>query len=145
MGPSLASKTCSDMNFINCSARIMIYESVKRFEALEYHQGVSIRYERVEASNSCAKTLIFNSFSFFAVLSVFFLFIHPFSLFYALVFLPFLLSFPFLFVFLLPFIPPSPLFFTLVLSLFFLLMWVSSIAYPNLFGTKKLVVVQQEL
>jgi hypothetical protein len=28
----------------------------ERFEGLEYHQGVSIRYERVEASNSCART-----------------------------------------------------------------------------------------
>jgi hypothetical protein len=36
----------------------------ERFEELKYHQGVSIRYERVEASNSCARTLIFGSSSF---------------------------------------------------------------------------------
>jgi hypothetical protein len=36
----------------------------ERFEGLMYHQGVSIRYERVEASNSCAETLIFSSFFF---------------------------------------------------------------------------------
>jgi hypothetical protein len=44
----------------------------KRFEGLVYHQGASIRYKRVEASNSCARTLIFGSFSFIAFLSKFF-------------------------------------------------------------------------
>jgi hypothetical protein len=34
----------------------------KRFEGLVYHQGASIRYERVEANNSCARNLIFGSF-----------------------------------------------------------------------------------
>jgi hypothetical protein len=34
----------------------------KRFEGLMYHQGASIRYERVEASNLCVRTLIFGSF-----------------------------------------------------------------------------------
>jgi hypothetical protein len=33
----------------------------ERFEGLMYHQGASIRYKRVEASNSCARTLIFGS------------------------------------------------------------------------------------
>jgi hypothetical protein len=32
------------------------------FKGLVYHQGASIRYERVKASNSCARTLIFGSF-----------------------------------------------------------------------------------
>jgi hypothetical protein len=38
----------------------------ERFEGLVYHQGASIRYERVEASNSCSRTLIIGFFSFIA-------------------------------------------------------------------------------
>jgi hypothetical protein len=34
----------------------------ERFKGLIYHQRASIRYERVEASNSCVITLIFGSF-----------------------------------------------------------------------------------
>jgi hypothetical protein len=34
----------------------------ERFEGLMYHQGASIKYERVEARNSCARSLIFGSF-----------------------------------------------------------------------------------
>jgi hypothetical protein len=34
----------------------------ERFEGLVYHQRASIRYERVKASNSCARILIFGSF-----------------------------------------------------------------------------------
>jgi hypothetical protein len=34
----------------------------ERFKGLVYHQGASIRYERVKVSNSCAITLIFSSF-----------------------------------------------------------------------------------
>jgi hypothetical protein len=33
----------------------------ERFEGLMYHQGASIREERVEASNSCTRSLIFGS------------------------------------------------------------------------------------
>jgi hypothetical protein len=51
----------------------------ERFKGLVYHQGVSIRYKRVEASNSCAGTLIFDFFffivfcqSFFCLFSFFF-------------------------------------------------------------------------
>jgi hypothetical protein len=42
----------------------------ERFEV--YYQGARIRFESVEASNSCAKTLIFGSFSFIDFLSKFF-------------------------------------------------------------------------
>jgi hypothetical protein len=34
----------------------------ERFEGLVYHQGASVRYMRVEVSNSCARILIFSSF-----------------------------------------------------------------------------------
>jgi hypothetical protein len=50
-----------------------------RFKRLVYHQGANIRCERVEASNSCARILIFDSFSFIVFLSKFFF--YPFSLF----------------------------------------------------------------
>jgi hypothetical protein len=53
----------------------------ERFKGLVYHQGVSIRKERVEASNSCAGTLIFSSFFFYCLLSKFFS--RPFPLFLA--------------------------------------------------------------
>jgi hypothetical protein len=48
------------------------------FKGLLYHQGASIRYERVETSNSCARTLIFGSF---LLLSFVKFFPSPFSLF----------------------------------------------------------------
>jgi hypothetical protein len=51
----------------------------ERFEGLLYHQGASIRQERVEASNSCARTLIFGSV--FLLHFVMFFFPTPFSLF----------------------------------------------------------------
>jgi hypothetical protein len=86
------------------------------------------------ASNSCARTLIFDSFSFIAFLSSFFP--APFSLFLLSVLLPFL---HFLFGFLSSFV--SPFFFALVLSLFFLAHVVSSLAYPTCLGIKCLVVV----
>jgi hypothetical protein len=39
------------------------------FEGLVYHQEASIRKERVEASNLCSRTLIFNFFYFIVLLS----------------------------------------------------------------------------
>jgi hypothetical protein len=50
----------------------------ERFERLVYHQGASIRKDRVEASNSCIRTLIFGSFFLLPFCQVF---SHPFSLF----------------------------------------------------------------
>jgi hypothetical protein len=50
----------------------------ERFKGLVYHQGVSIRYERVKASNSCAGTLIFGSF--FSIVFCQSFFSRPFSL-----------------------------------------------------------------
>jgi hypothetical protein len=50
----------------------------ERFKRLVYHQGASIRYERVEASNSCTRTLIFGSIFLLPFCHVF---PHPFSLF----------------------------------------------------------------
>jgi hypothetical protein len=44
----------------------------ERFEGLVYHQGVSIRYERVEANNSCVRTLIFGSFLLLSFVKFFF-------------------------------------------------------------------------
>jgi hypothetical protein len=101
-------------------------------EGLEYHQGGSIRYERVEASNSCARILIFSSFSFIAFLLVV-SFDPPL---FAFLWLSVLLPFPFFvcLVFLSPFVPPPP--FHPCFVLVFWLMWVSS--YPNLLGTKSL-------
>jgi hypothetical protein len=107
-----------------------------RFEGLEYHQGVSIRYERVEVSNSCARTLIFGSFSFIVFFVNFFSFYSPIFVFL----LSFLLPFSFFrFGFLSSFVPP-PLLFSALFYLFF-----SSCGFicslPNLFGTKRVVVV----
>jgi hypothetical protein len=45
----------------------------ERFEGFVYHQGASIRYERVEASNSCARTLILGFVSFIVFFIQFFL------------------------------------------------------------------------
>jgi hypothetical protein len=80
----------------------------ERFEGLKYHQGVNIRYERVEASNSCVKTLIFDFSSFIYFLCYFSFSFLPFShfpvfiafYFFYLVFiaLPFLFFFTFCFV-----------------------------------------------
>jgi hypothetical protein len=44
----------------------------ERFEGFVYHQGASIRYERVEANNSCARTLIFGSFLLLSFVKFFF-------------------------------------------------------------------------
>jgi hypothetical protein len=52
-------------------------ESMKRFEVLVYHQGVSIRYERVKASNSYVGTLIFGSFFFIIFCQSFFSLFSP--------------------------------------------------------------------
>jgi hypothetical protein len=89
---------------------------------------------RARAVNSCVGTLIFSSFFFIAFSSeFFFLFIHPFSLFLWLsVLLPFRL---FRFVFIALSFPP---FFSPLFCLCFSACVVSSLAYPNLSGTKKL-------
>jgi hypothetical protein len=82
----------------------------------------------VKASNSCARTLIFGSFSFIVFLSKFFF--CSFSLFWLSVLLSFLDL-----IFYRPSFPPSfhPCFVPI-----FLAHVVSSLAYPNLLGTKKL-------
>jgi hypothetical protein len=67
----------------------------------------------VDANNSCARTIIFGSFSFIAFLSEFFLFT-PFR-FFLNVLMPFLL---FQFGFFIALHPPPPLFFALVVSVF---------------------------
>jgi hypothetical protein len=88
----------------------------------------------METSNSCVRTLIFDSSSFIVFLC-YFSFYSPFF-----AFSRFFLPFPiFLFGFLLPF--PFPFFFTFVLSLVFRSCKVSSLAYPNLLGIKGLIVV----
>jgi hypothetical protein len=45
----------------------------ERFKELVYHQGVSIRQERVETSNLFVGTLIFGSFFLLSSVKVFFL------------------------------------------------------------------------
>jgi hypothetical protein len=50
----------------------MIGVREERFKGLMYHQGVSIRYEGVEASNSYVRTLIFGSFFLLSSVKVFF-------------------------------------------------------------------------
>jgi hypothetical protein len=50
----------------------------ERFKVLMYHQGASIRYERVKASNLCGRNLIFGSFLLLSFVKFFSL---PFSLF----------------------------------------------------------------
>jgi hypothetical protein len=84
----------------------------------------------VEASNLCARTLIFSSFSFIVFLSNIF---HPFSFFWFSVLLPFSV---FDLVFLLSFV--SPFFFAIVLSIFFGHV-VLSLAYPTCLRLKELV------
>jgi hypothetical protein len=86
----------------------------------------------VKASNPCAKALIFGSFSFLPFLSeLFFLFIHPFSLFFGL--LPFLLFSVCFFIAL-----HCPLSFSPLFCLCSSAHVVSSLAYPNLLVTKRL-------
>jgi hypothetical protein len=87
---------------------------------------------------TCARTLIFGSFSFITFLSVFYFYSPFFSLFFVCVLVFYCISPFFCLFFYHAWFPPF--FFTLVLSVF-RLMWVSSLAYPNLLGTKRLVVV----
>jgi hypothetical protein len=101
---------------------------VKRIEGSVYHQGATIRQERVEASNSCARTLIFGSFLLLPFVKFF-----PYAFF---AFLTFIVFSPFLFGFLSPFV--FPFFFALALYSLFLADVVSSLAYPNLLGNKRL-------
>jgi hypothetical protein len=89
--------------------------------------------KRVEASNSCARTLIFGSFYFIAFLLVFSFYL-PLFIFCGLMFYCLFLFFGL--VFLLPFV--SPLLFHPCFVSVFRLMWVSFLAYPNLLGTKRL-------
>jgi hypothetical protein len=49
--------------------------SEERFKELMYHQEASIRYERMKARNSCARTLIF---ALFLLLSFIKFFLCPF-------------------------------------------------------------------
>jgi hypothetical protein len=100
------------------------------FEVLEYNQELALD-RRVEASNSCVRTLIFGSFSFIAFLSGFFCLFTPFSFFWLCV----LLRFPF---FCLVFYHPSfpPLF-----CLCFLAHMGLISRLPQLAGLKGLVVV----
>jgi hypothetical protein len=90
----------------------------------------------VEASNSCARTLIFGSF---LLLSFVKFFSRPFS-FFDLVFYCLFYFFDLDFYRLLFFL----FFFTLVLSLFFLAHVVSSLAYPIYLGIKGLVFVVEK-
>jgi cellulose synthase/poly-beta-1,6-N-acetylglucosamine synthase-like glycosyltransferase len=91
----------------------------ERFEGLKYHQGTSNRKERVEASNSYIRTLIFGFFCFIACfiafLSEFLFFLFTPFCFFDLVFYCLFSFFGFVFY--------RPLFFSfffiLVLSLFF--------------------------
>jgi hypothetical protein len=55
----------------------------ERFEGLVYHQGASIRWERVEADNSCVRTLIFDSVLLLPFVKFFFM---PLFLFFDLAF-----------------------------------------------------------
>jgi hypothetical protein len=108
----------------------------ERFEGLVYHQGVSIRYERVKASNSCAGTLIFGSFFFIVFYqSFFFFFSRPFFLFFLSILLSFLLLSNW-FLFLSSFV--FPLLFRHCFIPVHLAHVLSSLAYLNLLGTKRL-------
>jgi hypothetical protein len=84
---------------------------------------------KVEASNSCAITLIFDSFLLLPFVTFFFL-----SLFRFFDLACYCLFSFFYLVFLSPFV--FSLFFDLVLYLFFFAHVVSSLAYPNLLGNK---------
>jgi hypothetical protein len=108
----------------------------ERFEGLVYHQGVSIRYERVEASNSCAGILIFGFFFFIVFCQSFFSFFSaPFCFFLLSVLLSFLLLSNW-FLFLSSFV--FPLLFRYCFIPVSLAHVVSTLAYPNLLGTKRL-------
>jgi hypothetical protein len=89
----------------------------------------------VEASNSCAGTLIFGSFFFIVFCQRFFPFFRPFSLFLLSVLLSFLLLSNW-FLFLSSFV--FPLLFRHCFIPISLAHVVSSLAYPNLLGTKRL-------
>jgi hypothetical protein len=102
----------------------------ERFKELEYHKEASIRYERVEASNSCVRTLIFGFFFFIVFLSSFFPAPFRFLTYHFIAFSSFSIWFFIALCF-------SP-FFVLVLSLFFLAHLVSSLTYSNLLGNKML-------
>jgi hypothetical protein len=102
------------------------------FEGLVYHQGASIREERVKASNLCARILIFGSFFLLSFVNFFFL---PLFRFFDLTFY-YLFSFLFDFFIALCF----PLIFHSCFLLFFAHV-VSSLANPNLLENKRLVVV----
>jgi hypothetical protein len=105
----------------------------ERFEGLEYRQEVSNGYERVNASNSCVRILIFGSSSFIVFMLVFFLFIHSFSSFLCSgFFIVSPLSIWFFYRF------PS---FALFIIFVFRLMCVSFLAYLTCVGQKGLVVV----
>jgi hypothetical protein len=92
----------------------------------------------VEACNSCGRTLIFSSPCL--LMLVFFSFYSPFVTFSMFQF--FIGLFPFFLPgFLLPFVPPPLFFFTFDFVSVFWLLWVPSLAYPNLLGTKRLVSV----
>jgi hypothetical protein len=85
----------------------------ERFKRLVYHQRASIRYERVEASNSCTRTLIFGS--------IFLLpFCHVFPTHFRFFDIVFYYIFSFLFGFYRPLFFPS---FSLLFCTGFLLMW----------------------
>jgi hypothetical protein len=100
----------------------------ERFEGLVYHQGASIRYERVKASNSCARTLIFGSFLLLSFVKFFSLPLFRF----------FDLAFYYLFSFFICFYRPlfSP-YFRSCFILFFIHV-ISSLTYSNLLKNKML-------
>jgi hypothetical protein len=102
----------------------------ERFKGLVYHQGASIRSERVKSSNSCTRILIFGSFLLL-----------PFVEFFSLPLFHFFdLAFYCLFTFFIWFFY-RPLFFpyfSLLFCTFFFAHVVSSLAYSNLLGNKRL-------
>jgi hypothetical protein len=102
----------------------------ERFEGLMYHQGASIRLERVEASNSCVGILIYGSFFLLSFIKVFFPSLFTFFLAFYCLFsfcrIGFFIVLRFSLLFRHCFIPV------------FLAHVVSSLAYPNLLGTKRL-------
>jgi hypothetical protein len=101
------------------------------FKRLVYHYKASIRYERVKATNSCVRILIFSSF----LLLFCQVFSSPFSLFW----LSFLFSFLFFdLVFITFCFPPS---FLLLFYPCFFLMWFHLCPTPIYLGIKDLIVV----
>jgi hypothetical protein len=107
----------------------------ERFEGLVYHQGAIIgeKDRRVEASNSCARTLIFGSFLLLPFVKFFSL---PLFRFFDLAFYC-LFSF-FDLIFLSPFVFS---FFSLLFCPCFFSHVVSSITYLNLLGNKRLLLL----